>query len=158
MSNISTGATSYTWVFPDNTTSTATSPSFTFNLTSNETAMVVLYAYSDLGCVDSTFEIITLSEDLIFYAPNAFTPNNDENNREFLPIITSGIDLASYQLTIYNRWGEQVFISKDYRIGWDGVNKSGRLAQDGVYTYVIEYNLKNVDDRQTFEGHVNLIR
>lgn len=158
MSNVSTGATSYTWLFPDNSTSTATSPSFTFNIASNESATVTLYAYSALGCVDSTSEVITISEDLIFYAPNAFTPNNDEHNSVFMPIMTSGIAIASYKLTIYNRWGEQIFITQDTQIGWDGVNKSGRISQDGVYTYVIEYSLKNVDDPQTFEGHVNLLR
>ncbi len=158
MSNLSTGASSYLWFFPDLSTSTATSPSYTFDLEGNETAVVTLYAYSDLGCVDSISQTISLSEDLIFYAPNAFTPNNDEHNKMFLPIMTSGIELATYKLTIYNRWGEKVFISQDTQIGWDGVNKSGRMAQDGVYTYVIEYNLKNNDDRQRFEGHVNLLR
>lgn len=158
MTNISTGASSYTWLLPDNSTSNATSPVVTFNLESNESATVTLYAYSDLGCLDSTSQTITLVEDLIFYAPNTFTPNNDENNREFLPVITSGIDLQTYQLTIFNRWGETVFISRDVNVGWDGTNRSGKLAQDGVYIYKIEFNLKNIDDKKNFQGHVNLLR
>lgn len=158
MTNISTGATNYLWLLPGNITSTATNPVVNFNLTGNETATITLLAYSAIGCVDTSSYIMSLSEEVIFYAPNAFTPNNDENNRIFLPIITSGIDLASYRLSIFNRWGEIIFVSNDPYTGWDGTSKNGRIAPDGVYTYVLDYNLKINDDRQTFEGHVTLLR
>jgi gliding motility-associated-like protein len=158
MVNNSTGANSYLWVFPGNQTSNAASPVFTFDLTESETAQVVLYAYSVNGCVDSAFVNIALSEELIFYAPNTFTPNNDEHNSTFLPIMTQGFAPASYRLTIFNRWGEVVFTSEDTTVGWDGTNRTGRIAPDGVYIYKIEYSRKNVDDPETFEGHVNLLR
>ncbi len=158
MSNTSVGATSYTWFFPNGQTSSATSPIFTFNLSSNESAVVTLYAYSDGGCADSTSRTITLTEELIFYAPNAFTPNNDENNAVFNPMMTSGIDISSYKLTIFNRWGEIVFVSQDINQGWDGTNNTGKKSQDGVYKYVIEFSRKNVDEPERFDGHVNLLR
>lgn len=158
MVNTSTGASSYSWVFPGNVTSTATSPSFTFDLTEGETAEVILFAYSAGGCLDSASAIISLTEELIFYAPNAFTPNSDEFNGIFMPIMTQGFSEASYQLTIFDRWGEVVFVSQDIHTGWDGTNRSGRVCQDGVYIYKIEYARKNVDETATFEGHVNLLR
>ncbi len=158
MTNTSTGATSYLWIFPGNQTSNATNPAFTFDLTESETAEVRLYAYSTSGCLDSTTVNISLTEELIFYAPNAFTPNSDEHNSIFLPIMTQGFAPSSYTLSIFNRWGEIVFISQDINVGWDGTNKSGKMSPDGVYIYKIEYNRKNIDDRETFEGHVNLLR
>ncbi len=158
MGNTSTGASTYLWLFPNGQTSTATDPSFTFNLLSNQTAIVTLYAYSASGCIDSTNRTITLSEDLVFYVPNSFTPNNDENNRVFAPVMTSGIDVSSYKLTIFNRWGETVFTSQDINSGWDGTNKYGHLCQDGLYTYLIEYRKKDIDDPETFVGHVVLLR
>jgi gliding motility-associated-like protein len=158
MNNLSTGATNYLWILPGNTTTTTTSPEVFFNLTSNETALITLFAYSASGCVDSASYTMSLIEEVIFYAPNAFTPNTDENNRVFLPIITSGIDLASYRMTVFNRLGEIVFVSNDAYTGWDGTNKSGKVAPDGVYIYVLDYNLKSNDDRKTFEGHVTLLR
>jgi len=158
MSNTSVGAASYAWFFPNGQTSSATSPSFTFNLSSNESAIVTLYAYSDGGCVDSTSRTISLTEELIFYAPNTFTPNNDENNAVFNPVMISGIDISSYKLTIFNRWGEIIFVSQDIHQGWDGTNKSGKKSQDGVYKYIIEFSRKNVDEPERFDGHVNLLR
>jgi gliding motility-associated-like protein len=72
--------------------------------------------------------------------------------------MTSGIDISSYKLTIFNRWGEIVFVSQDINQGWDGTNKTGKKSQDGVYKYVIEFSRKNVDEPERFDGHVNLLR
>ena len=57
---------------------------------------------------------------MIFYLPNAFTPNGDENNNYFKPTMTSGLDFDTYHFEIYNRWGEKVFESNDVKFGWDG--------------------------------------
>ena len=71
-----------------------------------------------------------------FYIPNAFTPNNDGLNDTFTP---QGMDFepASYSMSIFNRWGQEVFRSKDFKNPWDGKDRTGNLLGPGVYAYSI---------------------
>ena len=67
------------------------------------------------------------------FAPNAFSPNDDGHNDEFkvfVPNITNG------EMKIYNRWGQQIYISNDLSKGWDGTYK-GSGVPEGVYVFVI---------------------
>jgi len=66
--------------------------------------------------------------------------------------MTSVINLFDYQLTIYNRWGEIIFISKESTIGWDGMFNGVNVAK-GTYTWKLEFKDKCAD-----YGHINLIR
>lgn len=60
---------------------------------------------------------------------NVFTPNNDGYNDVFNPAPDV---LAAYSLTVYNRWGKEVFKSSTGE-AWDGTN-----APAGVYVYALE--------------------
>jgi gliding motility-associated-like protein len=159
LNNTSLGATSYSWLFADNTTSNATSPILNLNLQEGEEFLVKLYAFSAAGCADSTLQFLSITPDLVFYVPNSFTPNFDEYNTTFKPIMTEGLRRDSYNLRIFDRWGQLVFHSQDINIGWDGTYLgSGKIAQDGAYTYQIDFLINNVDERKSYQGHVNLIR
>ncbi|MDZ4750146.1 MAG: PKD domain-containing protein [Flavobacteriales bacterium] len=72
------------------------------------------------------------------YIPNAFTPNNDGINDVFK---AEGIDLSEFEMTIWNRWGDEVFKSNTIDQAWTGnVKNTGTYyAQDGVYPYHISY-------------------
>jgi hypothetical protein len=59
--------------------------------------------------------------------------------------------IQSYQLTVYNRWGEQVFVGKDKQ-AWTGEN-----AAEGVYVVVVEYRLNN-SIKKTQTTTVTLLR
>lgn len=63
--------------------------------------------------------------------PNVLTPNGDGVNDEFL------IDQLPVEFTfhIYNRWGEEVFLSSEKNHVWKGRNKLGLPVSDGVYFY-----------------------
>ena len=67
------------------------------------------------------------------FAANAFSPNDDGNNDEFLVVVPF---LANAELTIYDRWGELLFRTLDLDRGWDGTYQ-GQSVQEGVYVYVI---------------------
>lgn len=69
------------------------------------------------------------------FVPNAFTPNNNHVNDVFLP---KGKFVLSFQMEIYNRWGEKIFEAKDVNQGWDGYFKGKRCAED-IYMYLITY-------------------
>lgn len=96
-------------------------------------------------------------ENLIYYVPNAFTPDGDDYNQKFSPIFTSGFDVYNYHFMIYNRWGEVLFESFDSKKGWDG-NYGGIKCQDGTYTWRIEFGVVGTDERVIDHGHVILIR
>ena len=89
--------------------------------------------------------------------PNTFTPNDDEYNQVFLPILSEGFKDSSYKLLIFNRWGELIFESYDYKTGWDGTY-GGVMAQDDTYTWKISVELLQNAEIKMFHGHVNLLK
>ena len=156
--NQSNNAASYFWSFGDGVgTSTETSPVYEFEDGVYGTMPVMLIATSPEGCVDTAFVYLLINEETIFYVPNAFTPNGDEYNNEFTPVITSGYDIYNYSFFLYNRWGEIIFESHDPSKGWNG-NYNGTPAPDGLYTWRMDLKLKNNDDKETYSGHVTLIK
>lgn len=114
----------------------------------------------DNGCeVSETFIINGVEPDIEM--PNAFTPNNDDRNDIFRPVVTNAENaegLAIDAFRIYNRWGEMVYqYSPDDQVqGWDG-RYNGELAPPEVYLYQISLRLPN-GDIITLDGDVTLIR
>jgi gliding motility-associated-like protein len=87
--------------------------------------------------------------------PTAFTPNGDGTNDDFRPL-GSGEFVNDYQMTIWNRWGQEVFRSVSPQTGWDG-NYRGQQAITGVYAYIITY--RNVfGESKLLKGNVTLTR
>lgn len=153
--NTTTNADSYSWII-DEQTFDLFEPEYTFeNPSSAQT--VTLIAYSDQGCIDTIEQIIPYRNELIYYVPNAFTPDGDEFNNTFNPVFSSGHDPYHYLLSIYNRWGELIFQTQDLAIGWDGTY-NGRTVENGTYSWVIEVKFQESDDKASLVGHVSLIR
>ena len=156
--NQSTGAVSYSWNMGDGTFYSTTDVSHLFN-DNSDGQTIWLTAYSVLGCVDSVSMTIPYEDGIIYYIPNTFTPDGNEFNNTFKPIFSSGIDFYSFEMGIYNRWGELIFFTKDLNEGWEGTyGVDGQKAQNGTYTFLITYKTPQVDFRKTITGHVNLIR
>jgi gliding motility-associated-like protein len=88
------------------------------------------------------------------YIPNAFTPNNDGLNDYFY--IQAGA-VKTFELKIYNRWGEELWRTNDYKSnGWDGIYKEN-LVQMDVYMYVV--TLTDFRDKvYNMNGTVHVIR
>jgi gliding motility-associated-like protein len=159
--NESIGASTYNWTFGDETASTQVNPMHDFSTATIGSYLITLIATSPLGCADTAYSTVQMQEELIYYVPNTFTPDNDNFNQTFKPIFTSGYDPFDYTLLIFNRWGEIVFESHNSEIGWDGsYGENGEISmvQDGVFTWKIEFKLKINDERRTIVGHVNLLR
>ena len=118
---------------------------------------ICLEVTTNYGCIDTLCQYIQIQENILLYVPNTFTPDGNEYNNEFKPII-KGIDVYSYSLEIYNRWGEKIFESQNPETGWDGTFK-GEIAPQGTYTWKI--NARGFNSGVPFEpktGYVNLIR
>ena len=89
-----------------------------------------------------------------FYIPTGFTPDNNGINDVFKPFISGTI--KQYQFTIYNRWGQVVFTTKELRKGWDG--KIGSVIQDSnVFAWLCSYQIEG-EPMKIEKGTVLLIR
>ncbi|OJX34988.1 MAG: hypothetical protein BGO87_09640 [Flavobacteriia bacterium 40-80] len=117
---------------------------------------VQLIVITDLGCRDTTESVIHVVNDVTFYAPNAFTPDGDEHNNQFVFYI-DGIDKTSFQMLIFNRWGETVWENYDPDVFWDGTY-NGTLCPAGTYTYIVRAKDILTDDVRTFKGFVTILR
>ena len=89
--------------------------------------------------------------------PNAFTPDGDLLNDFYFPFTESINCFEKYEITIYNRWGSQVFKSTDPGIGWDGKFKNKNVPTD-VYIYLLKYQTVNDLELQIKNGDLTLIR
>lgn len=104
------------------------------------------------GCI--AWDSVTIHYDPILYIPNTFTPDGDEHNNVFQVI---GSNIESFELLIYNRWGELIFQMNSFDDYWDGTYE-GVMCQDGTYTWKIQYYGYETDEMFEQTGHINLIR
>lgn len=146
-------AESWEWNFGDGNESTLTNPFHVYADTGSYN--VQLITTNEYGCTDTVVSIVNVDYLFNLYVPNSFSPNDDGFNDIFLPK-GDGFELDSYEIFIYDRWGELVFTSDDINIGWDGTFKKQPLPQ-GVYTYLISLINYNGDDRNR-TGIVTIIR
>ncbi len=106
---------------------------------------------NDFGCKATDEMCIEVTKDFGIYVPNAFTPNGDGLNDEFL---ASGYNITDFSMDIFDRWGEKLFSSKELTSGWKGTYK-GSLCEVAVYVYKITY--KGLDGKKVNKtGHVTL--
>lgn len=72
-----------------------------------------------------------------YYIPNAFSPNGDGVNDLFQAFATCSF--TSYDLQIFNRWGELLHHSQAPEEGWNGRSR-GKLVEQGMYMYALKYS------------------
>ena len=125
------------------------------NLSGNITFQLTVS--NNQGCTDNATSVLTILEDAAIYIPNSFSPDGDNFNNIF-QVVGRNIDPEFFELTIFNRWGELIFLSKDLNVGWDGSVNTYGPAPIGVYTYKVSFRFANQDDNQTITGHLNLLR
>jgi gliding motility-associated-like protein len=87
------------------------------------------------------------------YVPNTFTPNQDEINPIFFAY---GTEIAKFNMRIFNRWGQEIFVSNSLHQGWNGTF-GGQNCPLGVYVWKIDYEELS-GKGGTLIGHVNLLR
>lgn len=153
----SLGALNWNWNFGDGNppgTSTEQNPDYTFPGVG--VYDVWLWVENSYGCTDSTHQTITIRPLVTFYIPNAFSPNNDGINDVFIPYGNS-IDPDNYSMMIFDRWGKEIFQTKNLNTFWDGTisSGSGKPVPPGSYVYVIQARFNGID--KIFEGTVTVV-
>lgn len=88
------------------------------------------------------------TEDCGLIVPNIITPNEDGIN-DFFEIINLDMLAYKWSLTIYNRWGKQVYYNETYKNNWNAIELS-----DGVYYYIIQ----SKDTIDSYKGSVSVVR
>lgn len=130
---------------------------YSYSIQVNTEDSISLTVTDQNGCTYTDHILIGLRNDCFptLYIPTAFTPDGDEHN----PIFNvKGSDLYSYQMQIFNRWGELLFVTEDLNIGWDGTYL-GKLCPQGMYTYVVQYSyVQEIGETKVVRGHFNLLR
>ena len=111
-------------------------------------------------CAGLTQFVEVIEEDCGCYpfVPNAFTPNNDGRNDEFE--VYSNCVIQNFEFSIYDRWGNQVFMTTDLNQGWDGMIR-GENAIQGIYVWQMIFTAMNERGEmvnQIDAGDVTLIR
>jgi len=116
-----------------------------------------LNAVDSFGCVFTDTATIyireVLCEEPYIYIPNAFTPNNDQQND--MVFVRSAVIKKIY-FAIFDRWGEKVFETYDMNRGWDGKYK-GNALDPAVYDYYLEVSCWG-DEKFFKKGNITLIR
>lgn len=157
-SNLSTGQVISTWDFDDGNVLQEVSAPFEYQYPFEEgNYNVSLLVESQYGCLDSITQLIQVKGDVIYYVPNSFTPDGDEHNNMFTPVFTSGFEPLSYQLDVYDRWGELMFTSQNPQIGWDGYLNFVK-CQEGMYAYNIRFIETKSGEYKSISGNINLLK
>jgi gliding motility-associated-like protein len=87
--------------------------------------------------------------------PNAFTPNGDGRNDNFRPL--HACDMQDFAMTIFNRYGEKIFFTKDPLVGWGG-NLNNTLLVQGGYVWSVTYTKPSNKEKVQKQGTVLLLR
>jgi gliding motility-associated-like protein len=118
---------------------------------------ITVFNISPDGCVDE-FTITITVEGIVIAIPNAFTPNNDDQN-DFFNFISNAPDgrVEATAFQVYNRWGQLVYDNDTPDTGWDGTF-NGNVQPSEVYYYNIQLIGPNGDSLGEFQGDVTLVR
>ncbi len=116
---------------------------------------VTLIVKNDHGCYDTLSQQIVLDKDYNLLAPTAFTPNDDNQNDDFLPMAWRRSDVAFTMEIIEPRSGKVIFSSN--KNAWDGINlTTGRKADPGTYLWIVNLNRPD-NTKEIFKGNVTLL-
>jgi len=101
-----------------------------------------------------TANLVFIRQDVGALIPNVFTPNGDGYNDRFELHV---LNTPAYSLTIVNRWGKQVYYSRNPFGYWDGRVNGGEEAAPGTYFWrVTATDCRN--QPVTFKGFVSILR
>ena len=110
------------------------------------------------GSVSSTFDVDLVNCGVCtVFVPSGLTPNGDGLNDVLIPF--SDCILQDYSMKIFDRWGNMLFTSTDFGLGWNG-KKDDQSMDNGVYTYVISYQVQEQGTvlEKVISGDVTLLK
>lgn len=148
------------WDFAGFGSSNETEPSFTFQDATSAGAYTVCLLGTDIhGCQNTYCNDVVIEDPFMVFTPTAITPDNDNLNEAFRPVITGKDRIKNYKLRVFDRWGNTVFESTDMNEYWNANNAKGdQYVVNGVYHWIIDITLEGLDATRKFEGSLSIIR
>ena len=144
------------WTFGDGAQSSLESPDHTYAQPYNTTTYTVNYAVTDsFGCESKISKPIIIYSSCYLAVPNAFTPNGDGKNDQLK--VLNAIKTEKLEFSVYNRWGQLVYKTSNWKTGWDG-RVNGSPQGSGVYVWFLQYTDRVTKEIRTLRGTATLIR
>ena len=121
-----------------------------------ETTTYCAVVTNSSGCIDTACVVVTVDQNCgDLFVPNAFSPDgvgNYDNNMECV----YGRCIVTMTFTIYDRWGEKVFVTENQEICWDGMHR-GKPMNSGIYVYILNATLLTGETIEK-KGNITLVR
>jgi len=105
-----------------------------------------------VGCDDFDTVEVTVVKPVVIIVPNLISPNGDGANDVW--DLSSVPGIGNTMITVYSRWGKEVFATDNYNHDWRGTYE-GEPLPSGTYVYIIEF-LKG--GLETVKGNLQIIR
>ena len=117
----------------------------------------ILSGHTTDGCpIKDTVNVVEKCDPEL-HVPTAFTPNGDGNN-DFFSVF--GHEVETFDIKLFNRWGELIYHSSDFRFKWDGTYKN-QTVPIGTYPYVISWQGSTFEGEvvsKTFSGDITVVK
>lgn len=154
--DISIGADYWAWEFGDDQAiNTSGYPNPTYTYLETGTYTITQIVYNEYECSDTTKGYVSVSPAFTIYIPSAFTPNNDAVNDRFN---VKGVGITEFKMMIFDRWGDEVFMTEDITEGWGGdVRRNDRLVENETFVYVVEV-VDITGEYHRYTGRVMVLR
>lgn len=148
-----TGSVTYNWT-PSFGLSCYDCPDPIFNGVYSQQYTVV--ATNQNGCIGTSEFIVTVVPNYDVFIPNAFTPNGDGVNDEWV-MFGNMTAIKQIEIAVFNRIGEKVFESHDIHFAWDGTYK-GVKVPPGAYVYYAKFVWLNNHSDDKYKGSLTILR
>lgn len=146
----------HSWDFGDGGTATNVNPSHAYMVPFQQTAYTISYTVTDsFGCTNTAQKRVIIYSSCYLAVPSAFTPNGDGKNDAFR--VLNAVKAENLELIVFNRWGQVVFKTANWKQGWDG-KINGMLQPTSVYVWTLRYTNRDTKKKAEQKGTVVLIR
>ena len=115
---------------------------------------ISLAASDDFGCTNYYNGIVNIASQLLFYAPDIFSPNSDGVNDAFNVSVVGHDD---FQLFVFDRWGKELFTTTNPNEGWPGTYPSGQEVPQDIYMYKVIMSNKSVGEKIE-RGRISIVK
>jgi gliding motility-associated-like protein len=133
-------------------------PQYSATATDLESGVYHVVVTDANGCITATQSPVEQQLCCQIFLPDAFSPNNDTKN-DVYRILEYGGGVILGEFRIYNRWGQEIFSTREITKGWDGTFKGAQQNLD-TYHYVVVYqcNEKGIISQKVKKGDFILVR
>lgn len=147
----------WNWDFGNGLTGNVKDPAAqTYNVNSSSySAAIKLIVTNNYGCKDSMLQIVRVINNCFIAVPSAFSPNGDGLNDYLYPL--NAYKALNLEFSVYNRFGQRLFYTKDWTNKWDGKFK-GNGADPGTYVWILRYINSDTTKPVEQKGTTVLIR